>query len=332
MIKLFSKISRLHQPSNSLRCSFSTSTTNFTPKLFETTSTHQNVKAFYIAQHINVNSVANVFSTLGLAQLTLLNEKSTLIAKLHEGKSKAKYDSKSSEVEKFLTIYDFGAVVFFNCSHFEVKTKLDLLKENVIKNPLLKTKLSSRHEEFKFTIREDIPENEPLIQNNQLYLTELDTNSVSVISSVLAQSVALSHYETLIDEILEDFHKFQSLQNNPLSYFLRRLNFINERQTIVLLKLLREANSVIGNVILKIGLLDRTKLKDSVWKYERYFKIWEEIREEFELEDRWEILNTKVEYLKDNMQFFIDILNTEKGLRLELSYRSGKSSPANFRS
>ena len=113
----------------------------------------------------------------------------------------------------------------------------------------------------------------------------------------------------MVDEILKRYQKVTERQTEVTG--------VAANQRAVLLKLLKESNSLLAEVILKLGILDRTKLRDSAWKYEKYFTVWESLREEFEVEDRWEIINTKSEYLKNNMEFFIEILNTEKSLRLE---------------
>ena len=80
---------------------------------------------------------------------------------------------------------------------------------------------------------------------------------------------------------------------------------------------MRESNTVLSEVIVKLGVLDRTKMRDTAWKYEKYFQIWEGVREEYEIDARWGIMHTKIEFLQHNMRFLLEIMNSHKSERLE---------------
>lgn len=253
-----------------------------------------NVKAFYIAKSLNLKSLANHY---GQHQQSVLNTE-ILILRLAENNNYHGHES-------FATFYAYGSVVFFNCTQAIMVSNISVAKRH--STGFFAKSLNMSTEEL-LVIKNPKLSSWSIYDSGELVLQELDINNIRVISHVLGQSVALSYYEKLVDEILK---KYQHItENQP------EVSVVSYNRTM-LLKLLRESNSLLAEIILKLGILDRTKLRDSAWKYDTYFTVWEALREEFEVKDRWEIINTKSEYLKSNMKFFIEVLNTEKSLRLE---------------
>jgi uncharacterized Rmd1/YagE family protein len=58
-----------------------------------------------------------------------------------------------------------------------------------------------------------------------------------------------------------------------------------------LFRLVAQNNILITEIITKLGLLERS---DTAWKYAQYGPIWEGLRNEFELEARFQTLDLKV--------------------------------------
>ena len=114
-----------------------------------------------------------------------------------------------------------------------------------------------------------------------LALRALDSNNLRVVSLVLAQSVALNHFEAKVDAMLEVFgalnREMEKVGTMPLPK--RRL-----------FQLVAENNSTITDVITKLGLLSRS---DAAWAAARYATVWEGLRADFELDDRFENLHFK---------------------------------------
>jgi len=286
-----------------------------------------NVRAYYIAKKIRV---VPMFQKMYGRQKNWL-EVDSLIVSFPEEKNRQgtrKYwmyetpppapDEKPAAIEEpsnkksallpYAVFFDYGAVVFFNCD--EVLQTESIAQAEQFCEGYLETGGTAGSDDFSVDVDSSI-ETWSEFKANRLVLQKLDINNIRVISAVLGQSVALGHFEQVVDGMLQSFEK----ANNEDTVSSNTLTL--PAQTKLLFKILRESNTVLSEVIVKLGLLDRTRMRDTAWKYEKYFKIWEGMREEFEIDTRWDIMNTKTEYLQHNMRFFVELLHSQKGERLE---------------
>jgi len=228
-----------------------------------------------------------------------------------EGQSTARTTAPNDQVAKegkippYAVFFDYGAVVFINCS--EVLQTESIAQAEKFCSGFVKG-ATSISDDFSIEVDEEL-ETWSTFKANRLVLQSLDISNIRVISSVLGQSVALGHFEQVVDGMLQSFEKANSERGTAQAYI--------PTQTKLMFKILRESNTVLSEVIVKLGVLDRTRMRDTVWRYEKYFKVWEGLREEFEIDTRWDIMNTKTDYLQHNMRFFLELLHSQKSERLE---------------
>jgi uncharacterized Rmd1/YagE family protein len=208
----------------------------------------------------------------------------------------------------YAVFFDYGAVVFFNCD--EVLQTESIAHASKFCEGFLGGGANSGSDDFLVQV-DASQEQWSEFKSNRLVLQKLDINNIRVISSVLGQSVALGHFEQVVDGMLQSFEKANNSGEGSGSLQDRRSKTVYE-------KILRESNNVLSEVIVKLGVLDRTRMRDTAWKYEKYFKIWEGLREEFEIDARWDIMNTKTDYLQHNMRFFVELLHSARSDRLEI--------------
>jgi len=283
-----------------------------------------NVRAYYIAKQINV---VPMFQKMYGRQKNWLETDSLIISfpfsmakntlkKSSEAKGEKPppppedelREIKSVDFPPYAVFFDYGAVVFFNCD--EVLQTESIAQAEQFCSGYMEMAGAAGSDDFIIEV-DHSQETWSEFKDNRLTLQKLDVNNIRVIASVMGQSIALNHFEQVVDGMLQSFEKANGDANNDISISFQ------PSQTKLLFKILRECNAVLSEVIVKLGLLDRTKMKDTVWKYEKYFKIWEGLREEFEIDTRWDIMNTKTEYLQHNMRFLVELLHSHKGERLE---------------
>lgn len=257
-----------------------------------------NVTAFYIARRIRM---APLFQKVYGTRKHWLEHDSIII-------SFPKNESNQT-ADQYAVFYDYGAAVFFNCSAVLQRESVAYAREFC--EGFITQDSAVRGDDYTVVVNPGL-EKWSKFAPNLLEVQELDLNNVKVISSVLGQTVALNHFEQMLDGMLKTF---ESANLSPQGNFAQL--FGKNRQIKVVFDLLRESNMILVDVILKLGLLDRTRMRDTAWKYDKYFFVWEGLRDEFELQSRWSILNTKAEYLQHNMKFFIELLHSRKGERLE---------------
>mmetsp|Transcript_876 Transcript_876/g.3658 ORF Transcript_876/g.3658 Transcript_876/m.3658 type:complete len:226 (-) Transcript_876:1051-1728(-) len=162
---------------------------------------------------------------------------------------------------------------------------------------------------------------------NETPAERLDRNAVVVICTVLAQSVALdAHASKLIsmsrkfsaraphrrgnpagnaDRLLEMFRGFNELILNT-----GRIPDRMDRQQ--LFRLIAENNSIHADVISgsRLSLFDKT---EEGWRDAKTWQLSHSLREEFEMEERYTALETKMDLIHDSSKFFMEVCTiTEK--------------------
>ena len=143
------------------------------------------------------------------------------------------------------------------------------------------------------------------ISGDHVAVKSFDLNSVRVIGSVLGQSVALDHYANDVDRMLQIFTQLNEDMEKTGTFSMKK-----ER----LFQLVATNNTTLTDLVNNLKLLDRS---DTAWKYERYSDLWDELRKEFELEDRFETLEYKLNLVQHNVKFFLEILQNRKSDTLE---------------
>jgi len=124
----------------------------------------------------------------------------------------------------------------------------------------------------------------------------------------MSQTVSLDYYADNVDRMLESFMMMN------LKVEMTGGNAINALDKQKLYRLVASNNTVITNVLSKLGIFEGS---DAAWENADYHYTWEALRTEFELDYRFKDLSLKLDLVKDNSRFFLDILNAEKGEKLE---------------
>ena len=205
----------------------------------------------------------------------------------------------STDLMRYMVVFKFGSVVFYNVGAQEREECLELTR-NFVESPLAYpmkedylVKVSPRLDEW------------AKLESDHIVLKRLDVNNISVISAVLAQTVALEHYEHKVDAMLEIFSKL-----NKSTELTGDLNISKKR----LFSLVAENNNTLTELITRLGLLGRS---DTAWQYAQYNIVWEGLRQDFELEDRFQDLDYKLNLIQTQVKFYLEILQNRKSDFLE---------------
>jgi uncharacterized Rmd1/YagE family protein len=162
-------------------------------------------------------------------------------------------------------------------------------------------------------------------------LQTLDKHNLSIVGTVMAQTVALDHYTVVVDRMLDTFIDINEKieQSGKFNAGVSGLRFaqlgegtcdshsrvlVGEQDKRRLFQLIASNSTVITDVLSKLGIFDKS---DVAWKYADYTPAWEGLREEFEVEERFKHLEYKLELIKDNTRFFLDMLHNQKSSNLE---------------
>lgn len=247
-----------------------------------------NVNAYYIAKRIDI--------------LRIKGEPYKLLRQ--EFQPKAVTIILDESLNQYIVAFKYGSVVFFNIPINQHMEHLRSLKEAC----LIPIEESLQHsDDFDLIIQKDL-EDPSIFQSDNLIIRDLDRNNLTIVSTVMAQTVALDFYAVTVDRMLESF-----MQMNMKVQETGRFNSIS---AIELHKLVAANNTVITNVLSKLGIFEGT---DAAWENNDYFDTWDGLRKDFELDYRYKDLSLKLEIVKEDARFFLEVLHNQKSTKLELA-------------
>ncbi|MCO5547833.1 hypothetical protein L7F22_001285 [Adiantum nelumboides] len=141
--------------------------------------------------------------------------------------------------------------------------------------------------------------------HDKVLLKKLNTDNIRIVSSILGQSIALDHFGRKVDTLVNIFSDLNQKMEETGTFTMKRA---------ALFKVVATANTTLADVILRLGLLERS---DAAWKNANYAVLWEFLREEYELDARFESFDFKLEIIQHNVRFFLEILQNRKSDTLE---------------
>lgn len=201
--------------------------------------------------------------------------------------------------ERYMVAFQYGSVVFLN---FEAREQEKALEDIM---PFCSDHFTeARKDDYGIVLRPSLAGWSEGGQDH-IMVKQLDISNIRVITSVLGQSVALEFYAKKVDEMVTTFSDLNRGMEKTGTFTMKRKK---------LFQLVAAANTTLADVILKLGLLERS---DTAWKHAHYAKIWEYLRDDFELDERFESLDFKLNIIQHNVRFFLDILQNRKSDTLE---------------
>jgi uncharacterized Rmd1/YagE family protein len=196
-------------------------------------------------------------------------------------------------------MYAFGAIVFHNVGQDGRESELLRLRQAL---PGLTAQVISEE----FAVRE-VPDARPDIHDGVLTLDSLTFERAGIVSLTVAQSVAMEYYERIVDQMFADtdkiVDKLEKVGTMPLH--TRRLH-----------RFIGAAIGTRSEVLSVLHLLDKP---DAAWDDPGASKIYEELRAEFDLIDRYQSLELKLRSVQEALELVTDIARDRRLVLLEAS-------------
>lgn len=256
------------------------------------------VQAVHLAQSIDLAQViSKVFATRGIRRMM---ERLSVVVQLPPEQN----FGEEKEPNRFVAIFRYGSAVFFNVSPRDTADLLWRLK-TCSKDSYLSG--NERKENFCVHVQPDMPEDEDVVTGEYCVVQELNLKSVDVISNVMAQSVALDSYNDMVDDLLANFERI----NDKVITGEEKLTTADRDH---MFRAVARNNSIFIEMVSKVGLKDRS---DTAWNLSQYEDIHDGMKVEFDIDQRFEHIEFKLNLIQQNAKFFLEVMAENKSNTLE---------------
>jgi required for meiotic nuclear division protein 1 len=194
-------------------------------------------------------------------------------------------------------IYPFGAIVFRDLTEVTRDRELERLRRA---RPGL-TRATVIEE---LNVRED-PGRSPDVAEGLLTLDQLTPARASVVALTVAQSAAMEYYERIVEEMFA--------RTDQLVQRMEARGTVSLR-TRPLHKFIGAAISTRNEVLTILHLLDKP---DEAWDDPGMNLIYDELRAEFDLVDRYQALELKLRSVQEALELVLDVARDRRLVLLE---------------
>lgn len=145
------------------------------------------VKAYFLASQIDLHNIhSDAYTSSGRKEL----------------QSKCVTMTLNAEGNQHITVFKFGGVVMFNIPEEQHMDHLDSIRKAAFQA----ADKIEHTETYRVIIHENL-ENPSVIKAEHVNVRALDMNNIIIIGTIMAQSVALDYYASIVDGLLEQFVK-----------------------------------------------------------------------------------------------------------------------------
>ncbi|KAH0897438.1 hypothetical protein HID58_047006 [Brassica napus] len=202
---------------------------------------------------------------------------------------------------RFMVVFQYGSAVLFN-----VDDNMTLSLFSTLFVDMLLGCLQKSEKMVNYAVKEKPLLNEEMRGGpDYIVLKKLDTDSIRIIGSVLGQSIALDYFVSQVDKLVQEFAGINRGMEKTGTFTMHRKK---------LFQLVGKANSNLADVILRVGLFDRSEI---AWREARYAQIYEYLREEYEVTQRFGNLDFKLKFVEHNIHFLQEVMQNRKSDLLE---------------
>jgi uncharacterized Rmd1/YagE family protein len=196
-------------------------------------------------------------------------------------------------------IYPFGAVVFMDVPEVARNAELERLRR-------ARPGLTAASVIEELTVRED-PGRGPDVAEGTLTLDHLTPDRASVVALTVAQSAAMEYYERIVEEMFARTDRLVERMEARGTVSLR---------TRPLHKFIGAAIGTRNEVLSILHLLDKP---DEAWDDPGMNRIYDELRAEFDLVDRYQSLELKLRSVQEALELVLDVARDRRLVLLEVA-------------
>jgi uncharacterized Rmd1/YagE family protein len=203
------------------------------------------------------------------------------------------------EPEGGIYIYPFGAVVMHDVSAERREAELARLHR-------ARPGLTAQVVREDYSVLED-PDCQTGIENGMLQVDRLTPARAGVVALTMAQSAAMEYYEGIVEQLA--------------ARTSRLVDRLESRGTVAwrtrpLHRFIGEAISTRTEVLAVLHLLDKP---DETWEDPAMDRIYDDLRAEFDLGDRFTALELKLRSVQESLELLLDVARDRRLVLLEMA-------------
>jgi uncharacterized Rmd1/YagE family protein len=196
-------------------------------------------------------------------------------------------------------VYPFGAVAFRDVAQPRREAEVARLRA-------ARTVLTDAAANEDMTVREDACQ-KPNVADGVLVLDRMTPERASVVALTIAQSAAMEYYERIVDEM--------SVRTDRIVDDLEARGTVSLR-TRPLHRFIGAATATRNEVINILHLLDKP---DEAWDDSGMDRIYDELKAEFDLVDRYGALEAKLRSVQESLGLVLDVARDRRLVLLEVT-------------
>ncbi len=198
--------------------------------------------------------------------------------------------------KKFVYIFQYGMVSFFNHSETEIREILEGLGS--IAKESIPDQLSEK-------IQVEISEGQQIVAFDKVVLPNFDAESIRLVMLNASQSVALDRYSDITEQLLEETNEHTKYLEEK-----GRLDISGNKLKRFIGKVLNIKNQISENLYI-------FDAPDITWENENLNRLNQELKQTFDLKNRYRNIYERIEIIKENLGLFKDIMEHRESSRLE---------------
>jgi uncharacterized Rmd1/YagE family protein len=198
----------------------------------------------------------------------------------------------------WVVVHDFGAVVFVGVETGECERMTREVLSKVGEGPKAK---------FEETFAVQVAPNEkPGVRFDRAVVPELDARTASIVTLVVAQSVAMEYYESDLDALVAELEKrSKHLATEGRLHGSAR----------ALTRFIGEGMMMRSEIIHTLSLLESPGV---TWEDEALDRLYRELRATFEIDERYRALDHELRIVQDNLALMVDMARQRRFEVLEI--------------
>lgn len=202
-----------------------------------------------------------------------------------------------TQENKYVYVFQYGVLSFFNFNPSEINEIIRIIDPSA--------PMWGNHE-LDETIKITISDQAQKVEFNSVTLNDLSPEFIRLVMLNTSQSVALDKYLEITDDILEETRQYvkQLEQTGSLRLSRKKLKMFIGR-------VLNVKNQIFENLYI-------FNAPDITWENEALNRLNIELKQTFDLKDRYQYIYERNSIIKEELDLFKDILDHNESSRLEI--------------